>query len=63
MKSVVRLTDLLDMTRVVDWDIKQHSNKLTVIEMFLLSDSVEMIRDGQKPQEAGWQGVEDSPGQ
>ena len=25
-----RLTDRLDMTIVVDWDIKQHSNKQTM---------------------------------
>ena len=24
---MVRLTDSLDMTIVVDWDVKQHSNK------------------------------------
>ena len=24
---MVRLTDRLDMTIVVDWDVKQHSNK------------------------------------
>ena len=26
-KGVDRLTDRLDMTIVVDWDVKQHSNK------------------------------------
>ena len=26
-KGVDKLTDRLDMTRVVDWDVKQHSNK------------------------------------
>ena len=26
-KNVDRLTDCLDMTVVVDWDVKQHSNK------------------------------------
>ena len=42
-KSVVRLTDCLDMTIVVDWDVKQHSNKqtnmlsLTLFLVFMLS--------------------------
>ena len=32
MTSVGRLTDLLDLTIVVDWDVKRHSNKQTMLE-------------------------------
>ena len=31
MKSVVRLTDCLDMTRVIDWDVKPQNKQTETI--------------------------------